>query len=150
MKRKQRKSLPWSRFGYVIPIIIKFGKVLLWFSPRIINALRSYIKHSKECFIRYPITSKLVKKNLAAPRFFNPLLSVWISDETLFLVFDILLDLRKPRYNINTSHTASKKSYTQEWQALYKTCRAEPIAFVNTALVAIRSATQTPSTSGKP
>ena len=30
------------------------------------------------------------KKNSAAPRFFNPLLSVWISDETLFLVFDIL------------------------------------------------------------
>ena len=30
-------------------------------------------------------------KNSAAPRFFNPLLSVWISDETLFLVFDILL-----------------------------------------------------------
>ena len=61
MKRKQRKSLPWRRFGYVI-LIIKFGEVLLWFSPRIINALRSYIKHSKECFIRYPITSKLVKK----------------------------------------------------------------------------------------
>ena len=30
------------------------------------------------------------KKNSAAPRFFNPLLGVWISDETLFLVFDIL------------------------------------------------------------
>ena len=29
-------------------------------------------------------------KNLAVPHFFNPLLSVWISDETLFLVFDIL------------------------------------------------------------
>ena len=36
---------------------------------------------------------KLVKKNSAAPRFFNPLLSVWISDETLFLVFDILLQI---------------------------------------------------------
>ena len=35
---------------------------------------------------------KWVKKNSAAPRFFNPLLSVWISDETLFLVFDILPD----------------------------------------------------------
>ena len=30
------------------------------------------------------------KKNSTAPRFFNPLFSVWISDETLFLVFDIL------------------------------------------------------------
>ena len=52
--------------------------------------MRSYIKHEEKCFIRYPDTSKLVKKNSAAPRFFNPLLSVWISDETLFLVFDIL------------------------------------------------------------
>ena len=91
MKRKQRKSLPWRMFGYMILIIIKFGEVFLWLSPRIINALRSYIKHSKECFIRYPNTSNLVKKNSAAPRFFNPLVSVWISDETLFLVFDILL-----------------------------------------------------------
>ena len=31
-----------------------------------------------------------LKKNSAAPRFCNPLLSVWISDETLFVVFDIL------------------------------------------------------------
>ena len=46
----------------MILIIIKFGEVLLLFSPRIINALRSYIKHSKECFIRYPNTWKLVKK----------------------------------------------------------------------------------------
>ena len=30
------------------------------------------------------------KKNSAAPRFFNPLLIVWISDKTLLLVFDIL------------------------------------------------------------
>ena len=41
----------WRRFGYVILIVIKFGEVLLWFSPRIINSLRGYIKHSKECFI---------------------------------------------------------------------------------------------------
>ena len=61
-ERKQSKSLPWWRFGYVILIIIKFGEVLLWFSPWIINALRSYIKQSKEYFIRYPNTSKLVKK----------------------------------------------------------------------------------------
>ena len=56
----------------------------------IINALRNHIKLYKECFIRYPNTSKLVEKNSAAPRFFNPLLTVWISDETLFVVFDIL------------------------------------------------------------
>ena len=40
-------------------------------SPRIINGLRSYIKHSKGCFIRHPNTLKLVKKNSAAPRFLN-------------------------------------------------------------------------------
>ena len=33
-----------------------------------------------------------LKKNSAEPRFFNPLPSVWISDETRFLVFDILLE----------------------------------------------------------
>ena len=36
--------------------------------------------------------SRLKKKNSAAPRFFNLLLSVWISDETHLLVFDILLE----------------------------------------------------------
>ena len=50
------------RFGYVILIIIKFCELLLWISLRIINVLRSYINHSKECFNRYPNTSKLVKK----------------------------------------------------------------------------------------
>ena len=43
-------------------IIIKFGELLLWISLRIINDLRSYIKHPKERLIRYPTTSKLVKK----------------------------------------------------------------------------------------
>ena len=71
MLRKQRKLQPWRRFGYVILIIIKSGELLLWFSPRIINGLRSYIKHSKGCFIRYPNTLKLIKKNSAAPRFLN-------------------------------------------------------------------------------
>ena len=91
MRRKQlRKSLMWRRFGYVILIIIKF---LLWISPSIINAVRSYIKHLKECFIRYQNNSRMVIKNLSYALFFNPPLSVWISDETLFLVFDILVTL---------------------------------------------------------
>ena len=42
-----------KRFGYVILIIIKFGELLL---------LRSYIEHSKGCFIRYPNTLKLKKR----------------------------------------------------------------------------------------
>ena len=75
----------------MILIIIKFGELLLEISLRIVNALRSSdIKHAKECFIRYPSTSKLVKKNSAALRFLNPLFSVWISEETFFLVFDVL------------------------------------------------------------
>ena len=67
-EEKTRKLLPWRRFGYVILTIVKFSDLLLWFSIRIINALRSYIKHSKVCFIRYQNTSKLVKKT--RPRLF--------------------------------------------------------------------------------
>ena len=69
----------------MILIIIKFCELLLRISPRI-------IKHSKECFLLFPNTSKLVKKNSAAPRFSNLLLGVWKSEETLFLVFDLLLE----------------------------------------------------------
>ena len=74
MKRKQRKSLPWRRFGNVILIIIKFCELLLRSSPRIINRLRSYIKHSKECFLLFPNTSKVVKKTrlcLVFPTYFS-------------------------------------------------------------------------------
>ena len=77
IKRKQRKSLPWKRFGYVIQTIIKFGELLLWVSLRTINALRSYVKHSKECFIRYPNTSKLVKKKFGCALFFSTHFSVF-------------------------------------------------------------------------
>lgn len=52
--RKQRKSLAWQRFGYMLLIIIKLSEPLLWISLTIIDALRGYIKHSEECFIRYP------------------------------------------------------------------------------------------------
>ena len=75
----------------MILIIIKFCELLLRISPRIINSLRSYIKHSKECFLLFPNTSKLVKKNSAAPPFSNLFFGVWKSEETLFLVFDLLL-----------------------------------------------------------
>ena len=47
------------------------------------NQLKSYIKHSKECFIL---------KKLGCALFFNPLHGIWISDETLFLLFDTLLE----------------------------------------------------------
>ena len=69
---------------------MKFCELLLRISPRIINTLRSYIKHLKECCLLFLNTSKLVKKNSAAPRFCNLLFGVWKSEETLFLVFDML------------------------------------------------------------
>lgn len=92
MKKTQRKSLSWSRFGYVTLIIIKSGQRLLWISPRMINDVRSYIKHSKEWFMRYPKTLKLLKKNSAAARFLT--LSVFGYLMKHFLVFDILLQVR--------------------------------------------------------
>ena len=75
----------------MILLIIKFCELLLRISPRIINSLRSYIKHSKECLLLFPNTSKLVKKSrlrLVFPTYFS---GVWKSEETLFLVFDLLL-----------------------------------------------------------
>ena len=57
------------------------------------------------CFIRYPNTSKSFNKKAASPRFFNLLLSVWISDETHLLVFDILYSVRTFRYNETLSLT---------------------------------------------
>ena len=54
-------------------IIIKFCELLLRISPRIINSLRSYIKHSKECFLLFLNTLKLVKKKkLGCASFFQP------------------------------------------------------------------------------
>ena len=87
MMRKQRKSLPCRRLGHVILIIIKSSELLPWISLRIINALRSHMKYLKECFIRYPNSWKVVKKNSVAPHFFNPL-SFWMSDEMFFLVLN--------------------------------------------------------------
>ena len=75
----------------MILIVIKFCELLLRISPRIINSLKSYIKHLEECFLLFPNTSNLVKKKSVAPRFSNLLIGVWKSEETLFLMFDILL-----------------------------------------------------------
>ena len=79
---------------------IKFCELLLRISPRIINSLRSYIKHWKECFLLFPNTSKLVKKTSAVPCFSNLLLSVWKLEETLFLVFDLLRKGQKFMQNV--------------------------------------------------
>ena len=59
--------------------------------PRIMNGLRSHINNSKECFIRYPNTSKSVKKTQLRLVFSTHFSGFGYPDETLFLVFDILL-----------------------------------------------------------
>ena len=61
----------------------KILPTLALISPRIIDHLRSHIKQSKVCFIRHPNTSKSFKKTRLR-------LVFWMSDETRFLMFDIL------------------------------------------------------------
>ena len=97
MKRKHRKSLLWRRFGWVIRVIIKFGELLLWISPGIINVLRNYIKHSKECFIR--TLQSWLKKILGLCLLFQPIsqcLDMWWNTlpcvwYTLFFLWSNLL-----------------------------------------------------------
>ena len=67
---------------FFILISIDFGDFIPSFSPHLTISLGSYIKHSKQL--------KLVKKNSAAPRFSTHFAVLGVSDETLFLVFDIL------------------------------------------------------------
>ena len=86
---RETKGNHYSEGGLAILIIIKIIKVLLW----IFNALRSYIKHSKEHFIRYQKTSMLVTKNSGCASFFNHF-SVFGYLVKHFLVFDILLQNR--------------------------------------------------------
>ena len=101
MKIKQRKSLPWRRFGYVIQINIKFGELLPWISLRIINAMRSYIKLLKEYFIRYPNTSKLVKKTrlgLVFSTHFSVFGYLMKHSSSCFIYYNKLQQLRIPFY----------------------------------------------------
>ena len=64
---------------------------MLRISPRIINSLRSYIKHSKECFLLFPKTSKLVKfcelMLRMSPRIINSLRSYIKHSKECFLLF---------------------------------------------------------------
>jgi len=56
------------------------------------NGLRRHTKNSKEYFIRYPNTSKSVKKTRLRLVFSTHFSVFGYPDETLFLVFDILLN----------------------------------------------------------
>ena len=71
---KNKKNLPpWKRFWYPVLICTDFGDFVPSFSPHLTISLRIYIKHSKQCFIRYLNTLTWVKKNLCCASFFNPL-----------------------------------------------------------------------------
>ena len=94
----------------MILIIIKFCELLLRISPRITNSLRSYIKHSKECFLLFPNTSKLVKKTrlrLVFPTYF----SVFGNRKTLFLVFDLLLRSLQVLRGLRTFYLTIAKTF---------------------------------------
>lgn len=70
MTRKERKSPLCRRFGYVTLFIITLGELLPSISVRNQGLkFRSYIKHSRERFIRYANTSRLVKNLGCAPFF---------------------------------------------------------------------------------
>ena len=123
MKRKQRKSLPWRMFGYVILIIIKFIEVLLWFSPRIINTLRSYVKNSKECFNRYPNTSKLVKKTRLRHVFSTNFLvfRYLMKHSSACLIYYINTSLtRRAHFLINANHRMERFSKNNPWSIFNK------------------------------
>ena len=75
----------------MIFVIRKFGELLASNFSK--NGFRNYVKHLKECFIRFPKTSKLVKKKLGCPLFFQPTFSLFRNTmKQIFLVFDILLE----------------------------------------------------------
>ena len=68
---------------------VKFCERLLQISPRIINSLRSYIKHLKECFFWFPNTLKLVKKSwlcLVFPTYFS-VFGNWRKHSSLCLIY---------------------------------------------------------------
>ena len=95
-KEKTKKITPWARFGYRILITIKFcGTLSLNFSKNDCSIEKLYPKlHSVfHPISRYP---EVGLKKLGCVSFFNQLLVVWISDETLRVVLDIIL-LKKYR-----------------------------------------------------
>ena len=88
---RQRKSQLWRRFRYPVLISIDFDDFTSPFTPWVLFWLRRYIKHSRQCFISYPNTSNFVK-NTPLRVVFSTLFSVFgYPNETLSLVFDILL-----------------------------------------------------------
>ena len=71
------------------------------------NGLRSHIKHMEECFIRYPNTSKSVKKTRLRLVFSTHFSVFGYPDETLFLVFEFLEAFNQPYSYCNWDKTGA-------------------------------------------
>ena len=99
MKRKQRKSLPWKRFGYMIVIknkVIKFGELLLWIFPRIISMLSEAISNTRKSGSSDIETLRSWFKKLGPRVVFSTHFSVFGCLIKHFLEFDILLNFVRP------------------------------------------------------
>lgn len=103
---------------------------MLQISPRIINGLRSYIKHSKQYFLLFPNTLKLVKKKLGCASFFQPTsLCLEITENALPHVWSITwntciynLSFRKVPINLVCKTFKLKKIWTTAFTCLWNRC----------------------------
>ena len=80
--QKQRKYHNHDR----VLISIDFDDFISPFTPQFLFRLLRYIKHSRQCLIAFQKNLEFRQKYSATRR----RLCVWKSDETLFIVFDIL------------------------------------------------------------
>ena len=91
-KIKTKEINTEMEFGYVMKHLHKIKPTFISIFPlNILICLRCYIKHSGECFIRISKRLEVVKKLGLRPRFSTHFSGFGYPDETLFLVFDILL-----------------------------------------------------------
>ena len=91
------------------------------------NGLRSHIKNSKECFIKYLNTSKSVKKTRPRLVFSTHFSGFGYPNETLFLVFDILHEQHSDRLTAVSlpqyrSEKANKRPSPAAWERAPRGC----------------------------
>jgi len=72
-------------------ISIHFKDFTSPFTPQLLFRLRKFIKHSRHCFIGYPNTSNFIKNTSLRVVFLTVLSVFGYPDETLSLVFDMLM-----------------------------------------------------------
>ena len=127
MKTKQRKSLLWRKFGYVILIIIKYMLNFCLEFLQELSMLWEAISNTRKSVSSdfETLWSWLKKKTQMHLVFFNLLLSVWKSDETLFLVFDILI------ISLKMKHCMSRNG--EQWDAFFGSWESlsDPLPFTS-------------------